>query len=324
VLSSRVDAVPFLIENHDEACHLWRRLGVRNASLVHVDAHHDMWWLDDEGGLSIANYVCQAIKDGMVGEVIWVVPDGSWATGRLREILRLHIRRLAAAYGTPRLRIRESPRVFSARLGSTPLTICAVETIPAPAGRVLLDIDTDFLTTPAVSIGKDGASAPPWIWPDELATKLRRYDWRADIVTIAYSVTGGYTPIEWKWLGDALAMEWESPAPAAGTARAGFAALARAARTASAPPAARLRLLNEAAICLPQLGAPLFALALRHLHAGRTAQARAFFDRAAKLDPSYRGPWGSRALAYLNGGRVRDASREVRRFSTLDPRNPLV
>jgi len=67
----------FLMENHDRAYHLWRGAGLRQRILVHVDAHHDMSWIDDCRSLSIANFICPALKENIVREVCWVVPDGT-------------------------------------------------------------------------------------------------------------------------------------------------------------------------------------------------------------------------------------------------------
>src|SRR5439155_17312064 len=52
----------YLIENHDEAYHIWSEAGLRHRILVHIDAHHDMWWIDDTGSLTIASYICPALK----------------------------------------------------------------------------------------------------------------------------------------------------------------------------------------------------------------------------------------------------------------------
>lgn len=35
-----------VFENHDEAYHIWRRAGLTGKTLVHLDAHHDMAWLE--------------------------------------------------------------------------------------------------------------------------------------------------------------------------------------------------------------------------------------------------------------------------------------
>src|SRR6187551_2212658 len=66
------------IENHDEAFVLWREQGFRHRVLVHVDAHHDMWWTSDSTSVTIANFICPALREHIVGELYWVVPDATW------------------------------------------------------------------------------------------------------------------------------------------------------------------------------------------------------------------------------------------------------
>lgn len=314
----------FLIENHDEAYHLWRRAGFENRSLVHVDAHHDMWWLDDAGSLTIANYVCQAIKEGIVNEVAWVVPTASWATPSSRRVLRQHLSRLAGEYGTGRAAVKAGRRRLSARLGKTLVTVCALDTIPSLAGPVLLDIDADFMTLPVVSIGQDGRPGDrPWIWPDAVAEALRKYGWVPEFVTIAYSVEGGYTPIAWKWLADALAAELQ-PGDVSDSQRAGYAALRTALGQNASSAASVIGDLTVAARHLPRLAAPQFNLALRHLGNGSIEEARRFFDRAAERDPACRGPFGSRGFSCLKDGHDGEAAREFERLGALDPGNAFV
>src|SRR5690348_10725510 len=76
-----------LIENHDEAYAIWRNAGVKDRILIHVDAHHDMWWCESPDLLSIANFVSQALRDNMVRAVCWVVPDQSLATPQNRSVI---------------------------------------------------------------------------------------------------------------------------------------------------------------------------------------------------------------------------------------------
>lgn len=66
------------MENHDQSYHLWRDAAFKDRILVHIDAHHDMWWFDDNRSLTIANFVCLALRERIVREVYWVVPDATW------------------------------------------------------------------------------------------------------------------------------------------------------------------------------------------------------------------------------------------------------
>ena len=311
---------PFVIENHDEAYHLWRRGGVSGRTLVHVDAHHDMAWLDDTADLSIGNYVCQAIKDGIVSEVVWVVPDASWETRRGRGILRRHLKALARTYAAGKISIRNGHHRISTTL-RVPITVCALDTLPEFTHPVLLDIDTDFLTLRTVEFSRDDQPTDlPWMWPEQLAEALQR-KLNAAIVTIAYSVIGGYTPLKWKYLGDALAFAWTDGATQTATVRAGFHSL-RSAATTNDPAVARAAL-AYAAECLPQSAAPQYHLALALLATGRVADARHSFDQAVRIDATYRGPYSSRGFACLAEGRTTEAAAEFSRLLALRPNDPF-
>src|SRR5438445_266451 len=57
------------MENHDQAFYVWRDAGVRQRTLVHIDAHPDMWWFD-KGPRTIGNFICtplrQDLGDGLI------------------------------------------------------------------------------------------------------------------------------------------------------------------------------------------------------------------------------------------------------------------
>ena len=84
----------YLIENHDEAYHIWSEAGLRHRILVHIDAHHDMWWIDDTGSPSIASYICPALKNDIVREVYWIVPDQTWEEKRARRAVLRHVQKI--------------------------------------------------------------------------------------------------------------------------------------------------------------------------------------------------------------------------------------
>lgn len=76
----RIQGIPtYTINGHQEAYHLWLELGIKNRTLVHVDAHHDLW--DDtekrEDGTynpHCGNYLLPSIKKKMVNNVWWINP----------------------------------------------------------------------------------------------------------------------------------------------------------------------------------------------------------------------------------------------------------
>ena len=44
-----------------------------------------------------------------------------------------------------------------------------------------------------------------WLYPDKFVGMLKEKGLKSDLVTIAYSVEGGFTPIGYKFIGDHLA-----------------------------------------------------------------------------------------------------------------------
>ncbi|MBE3519057.1 MAG: hypothetical protein IMW97_02000 [Firmicutes bacterium] len=67
-----------LFTDHKEAYFVWKESGARLDTLVHVDAHSDLYdtfsW-----SLHCGNYLRRALEERMFSKVIWVVPD--WLLG---------------------------------------------------------------------------------------------------------------------------------------------------------------------------------------------------------------------------------------------------
>lgn len=313
------------MENHDEAYHVWRQAGISQRVLVHVDAHHDMAWLGGEGHLDIGNYVCQAITDGCVREVYWVVPEASWASTHTRRALRHHLRKLARDYGSGQSPITTNGLTMSTFLGPTRLMVCVLESLPTMDEPVLLDLDVDFLLIPSVGFWEDDRpSAVPWIWPEAVAAALEAKQVCAEVVTIAYSVVGGYTPLQWKFLGDELASMWPLPEEDLRTSREAFRALKDAAVSHARGDLVSARSALEKAIqqC-PDLATLHYNLALRYLSAGHLPEARHSFERAVGLDPSYGAQLASRGFVCLKEERTEEAHEEFARALALFPHSGL-
>ena len=71
----------FLMENHDQAFRVWRDAGSANKILIHIDAHHDMWWAADLESLTIASFI--AGTEGQHGARVFL--GRSDATGDRRR-----------------------------------------------------------------------------------------------------------------------------------------------------------------------------------------------------------------------------------------------
>jgi tetratricopeptide (TPR) repeat protein len=309
----------FRIENHDEAYPIWRDAGVKDRILLHVDAHHDMWWLKDRARVSIADFICPALEDGLVREVIWVIPDGSWTTvGSRRHVLRA-ARKILKDYPAPKGIHRIERNRISAVVHGKPLVICSLDSLPPLEEDVLLDLDVDYLLIPRVTYGKyDEHGLLPWCWPENLLNRLRERTVSSDLVTIAHSVEGGYLPLRWKYLGDELAIRLAQPDRP--DAIEGMARMRLAAESLESgdPVAAEKNYLAARQLMAPS-AAPSFHLALTYARMNRPDEARRCYGEALEREPSYRTPFNSAGLWRLWQKRYREAEREFRRVAALDP-----
>jgi tetratricopeptide (TPR) repeat protein len=289
----------FTMENHDQAYNFWRDAGVKNQILVHIDAHHDMWWMDDNSSITIANFICLALKEDLVAEVYWVVPDATWQSSRSRHAVRRHLKEILKKYPIKLPFVETGARISASILGK-PLTVCSLSELPMFDRSVLLDIDTDYLVIPRVTYGRcDEHAEVPWCWPEELVERLRLLRLSFDIVTVAYSVEGGYTPLEWKILGEELAVRLEGDSDS---------------ETIRGMDLMKQGRYQEAAKLLPRSAAPLYRLAIQG-----GPEARALYQRALTLDPSYRTPYNNKGIPYFANRQYRKAEQEFLRTLALDP-----
>jgi hypothetical protein len=231
----------FLIDNHNLAFSVWQKEKVRNKVLIHIDAHLDFgWipdkklykillskslgeeslpsgrkplWLQDETGIMKAvntgNYLYAALKDGMIKELYWVVPDEIWDRPEERSIIKKIFEQILE-----KDRQEKAARILSRenRMATTicgrKFTACKLANLPIINQGVLLDIDLDFFIVNSRLEERDGITTvnkKPWIRPSELITFLKNKRIKTDCVTISYSVSEGFTPLEYKYLGGQVA-----------------------------------------------------------------------------------------------------------------------
>lgn len=306
------------MENHDQAFHLWKTFGCRKRILVHVDAHHDLWWTEDPASLNIANFLCRALLDGIVREIYWVVPDRTWDSSLNRMQAVHHLRRLLERYPDRPKRFQiEEDRIRAFVLGK-PLQVISLESLPLLEEGVLLDVDLDFFCLPRVTYGfNDAHEKHPWCWPAEFVERLAARRVQTDLATIAYSVEGGYTPLNWKYLGDELALRLRVADPA-NPALVPFEHMRRAAE---AGERRQYRAAEEhyriARELLPESPAPLWGLALLNVVMGREEVAGRLYRQAVLLDPSYRSPYSNEGFWHLRENRLPAAESEYRQMLAL-------
>ena len=163
---------------------------------------------------NIGNYIYPAICEGIIKNFYWVVPGGLKEFREshkfIRNLLKKFSRRDLHRLGNKGRAIRQEFQdgIVSSRLLGRKFVICTLDKLPILKSNILLDIDTDFLVVDSLKntgstflIGK----RKPWILPNKLVEIIRRKAKSPEIITIAYSVNGGYTPIGYKHLGDEIA-----------------------------------------------------------------------------------------------------------------------
>lgn len=308
-----------IFDLHDTAYYVWRDAGIRAATLVHVDAHHDIERAREDGAIDIGNFIRAAIRDGIVAAVSWVVPEPMWHDPRTRRWLW---RELAYARAdTPRI----AGDTLLTAFDGVPVWVGTLDALPAAAGPVLLDVDIDFMLSAARHPKVSQWPLPvPWCWPEELAGRLRARHLQPACVTIATSVTGGFTPLRWQHLGRDLAMRLEGGGEPARLRAFDAIAEAARAREAGRPPdreAADAACRRAIAEC-PEEPAAHFHHAELLQSRGEIAAARDAFDRARALDPSYRHPFRTRGAWFLRRERLREAGEAFGSALALDPDDP--
>ena len=321
---------------HDRAYEVWRDAGASGEVLVHIDAHHDAARDPAWTAIDIGNYVRAAIRDGMVADARWIVPDPMWretATRRilLRELRTIGDRRVRDDQGGPlrtasrgaRTRVEGIEMWLGPLAAMPPLDVARARPLGAVLGRpprpVLLNVDVDYLLTARYEKHRTAEPlAQPWCWPDELVPRLRASGIEARITTVATSVTGGFTPLRWAHLAREIAVRLggETSSPMLDC----FAALRDAARLRKARKAARaLAACRDAASLCPDEAAAHFHLAEILQAIGNLDEARGAYRRACALDPSYAHPFRTRGPYLYRRGRVREAEAAWREGLALDP-----
>lgn len=310
----------FRIENHDEALLIWRNSGCAGRILIHVDAHHDMWWVPPGQTVNIANFISPALRDGLLREIHWVIPDRSWESAENRRQILHHLYRIQKDFPGPPESIEIRRDRISTTLLGKPLHICTVDGLPKFREEVLLDLDVDYLIFPRVTYGPgDPHPTLPWIWPEDLLSRLHARALQSNLVTIAHSVHGGFTPLRWKYFGNELEARLGGADP---DVLRGMKLMREGAEAAAHGEfSAAERKYTEAAECLPSLAAPLWHLAYLYLDSGRTNEGQRMYQRSIDLDPSYCTPFNSNALWHFWDRRWEAAEREYRRTLELDPRD---
>lgn len=230
-----------LMENHNLAFSVWQKESTRDRILIHIDAHLDFGWIPDKKLYKIllsnslneenspsgkkplwyqeeqeimkivdtGNYLYPTLKDGLISELYWVVPDKIWDIPEERAIIKKTFQRILKKHPKGKAaKILSGEKSILATICDRKFTTCKLDNLPTINESVLLDIDVDFFIVNSLLkeiAGITTVNKKPWMWPSELITILKNKRIKTDCVTISYSVTEGFTPLKYKYLGDQIA-----------------------------------------------------------------------------------------------------------------------
>lgn len=315
----------FTMENHDKAYYIWKEANVKEKILIHIDAHHDIWFIPKDSQITIANFICKALEESIVKEVYWVVPDKTWDSKKTKKQVLKHLKRISRRYPGGPTPIRIEKNQISTQIIGRPLKVCTLDSLPEIKENVLLDIDVDYLVIPYVSYGKtDKHGELPWCWPQELIGKLNSKKIKSNLITIAYSVEGGYTPLEWKYLGDELALRLQNENDQHDQIK-GIELIKEGAIAACSNNFALAeKKYLEAQELLPTIAVPAvpeYHLALLYSKQEKDDKAQKFYKQAIAKDPSYVTPYNSKAINYFKDKLFKEAENEHHKVLKIDPNN---
>jgi hypothetical protein len=219
-----------IFEEHASVLAHWWAGGVRNATLVTLDAHLDLQYVDaariermrqarTATGLQalesrhpldpdrsacygIEDFLLPAARLGLVARVVWVAPPHV-----LRAGWAMALAGLQQMEGVTPAHLESFERTaggwLQGELLGVPLAIGSLEQLAGMAlvGPVLVDVDADyFVEVPGDTL---------WTQPEPIARALQAWVGPEADLTIARSVGTGFLPLSLHWIADNLAACWE-------------------------------------------------------------------------------------------------------------------
>lgn len=349
-----------MMEDHNEAYFTWDKMGKRNKILLHIDAHIDFSWIDikdphqileearsirevkrmlemsilwEQFGkkreilVNIGNYLYPALRDGIAREIYWVLPGTSKPKITKKEdaMIKDILKRLMKKNPEGRRLVKIKDNYITTRIYGKKFTVCRLPDLPKIQEDVLLDIDTDFFALESILSNSDlSGERRPWLFPQELVEYLKRKGIRTNLVTIAYSVEGGFTPLRYKYLGDELNEILKNPQLSGNfrkiIAHRKQAEFHRSEKRIDEAIHEYENLLN----LKPDDASGYYNLSSLCLEKGLVDKASLFYQKAIRIDPTYRTAYNNLGRLYEQDGRLEQAKNEYEKLLKLDPEDANV
>jgi tetratricopeptide (TPR) repeat protein len=202
---------PVLLEDHRDAYFHWKELGLRDKLCLHIDAHLDVSNLKAPGSevakspkINCGNFLLPALQENVLSSLIWVIPKHLPGEENLLEWTRLELQNWLRIDLSDYMSLEKVGARVEGQLLGKPFTVCFSNDVPRIEAPHVLDIDIDYYLDPHDNL---------WQSPLELAADLQGI--QPDAVTIAYSLQGGYTPVQHRFLGPLTELALEDPESAA-------------------------------------------------------------------------------------------------------------
>jgi hypothetical protein len=215
----------FLMENHSDALAVWKESGVQDQTVLHFDAHLDMNWIPEirierligldadhmrgenggtasfhEKGLyDITNFLYAAAQLNMFTRIYWLRPFAVSPADyflEFRSFIQNHLQgvNLRDLYS---LQIEDN--FIKLRIFGIDLYVGDVLNCPTRLNNYVLDVDLDVFS-PDPFTGEPRLPNVP-----NLLSSLRKLSRKCELITITYSVRGGFSPPHYRILGKELA-----------------------------------------------------------------------------------------------------------------------
>lgn len=206
----------------------WHDRGVRDATVVYLDAHLDLQHVGDERlaqlrdadteafralekpdhllpddgyVFGLENFLYPASRLGIVGHLIWVAPPHV-EVGASAQVLE-HVQQMDGVTLDELASIRRAPGGwYEATLLGLRLTICTLEQLAAvaPPDHSFVDIDVDYF----VALPSDRA----WIDPADVYAAVNAAVPKPALVSTARSTGSAFLPHGYRYFADYLAALW--------------------------------------------------------------------------------------------------------------------
>jgi tetratricopeptide (TPR) repeat protein len=211
-----------LLEEHNEALARWAEMGIRNATVINIDAHDDTRWIredkieelrrlyinkewdairenrrsGDKRLSAVGNFLYASAKLGIVSEVYWIIPFGHFSGPPSEKRLRVFLK--SFSFEDKEIKTFHLDRgCFRGDFNGIPLAVCGIESLPDIDNSVILSLDMDFFAPFVYDYGVSRLHGLRMLFEALFKKKYMISD-----AVISFSIDGGYTRVLHRWISD--------------------------------------------------------------------------------------------------------------------------